>query len=788
MALIVYQNLYALSSQHYLGINQTALGKSIERLSSGLRINHAADDASGMAISEQMRGQISGLKRASMNAQDGISYLQTAEGAMEQSSSILQRMRELAVQASNGIYTTNDRAEIQKEIDQLKAEIDRISTSTEFNTRKLINGDGTALWSADSNLISAIIRSPVAEGNYELTMSVRPGTNQILKTDIMTLNDDAIGAEIVRASANTTNIGTVSDPVTMPPTGTAYITVNVSSGTTVFATASAILSTVYAQNGSSWTVDAATLAVASSTESGFMEIEVVNGGDNLNNVTYRARFISARDGTVGAWQDVPAGANGIPAFNYTQSGFTINGVTADIVMPAGQKIQSGDKILVTISQQSAGVDYAQSGGGTIRMSGGATNTVGPRILYSSAASLTIKDNGDAILDTNAVTVYNVVMDTKTGNIDVGHVTFNFKETTQPVVANTGGVTSVGAMDMAIQGGGEAATMSTKLKDISRFTDADGNNIFEQKQELTIFGNGKSTVVHIEGNDTIATLVQKLNKAIANDLGMGSDDAQANSNLVRYVSVPDPTGWGTIKGTMLIQTAMTGKQGQLSFVGDQALIDAFSMAEVQKATNNETTVTIRDAHTGNLVGTEITGDDRVYTLIDGVEVVLDSRAGVSSTWDATKNTITFSSDPNLANKKLHLHIVDNRTSLQIGANKGQDLDVSIPQLDVLGLGLENTVVVSQELARQAIGDIDRALARVVSARATIGAQVSRLEHTIENLATARENLTAAESRIRDLDVAEESTNFTKYQILVQSGVAMLAQANQLPQVALQLIQG
>ncbi|MDR2105141.1 MAG: hypothetical protein LBP51_05230 [Deferribacteraceae bacterium] len=240
--------------------------------------------------------------------------------------------------------------------------------------------------------------------------------------------------------------------------------------------------------------------------------------------------------------------------------------------------------------------------------------------------------------------------------------------------------------------------------------------------------------------------------------------------------------------MLIQTALTGEASRLSFIGDQDLINALGIATVQKYENNETTVTVRDAHTGNLIGTEVTGDDRIYTLINGIDLVIDSRAGVYSTWNTATNSIDFLTDPTLVDKRFHLHLVDNRTSLQIGANKGQNLNVSIPQLDLIGLGLENITLVSQERAQEALGKIDRALTMVVSARATVGAQVSRLEYTIENLATATENLISSESRIRDLDVAEESTNYAKNQILVQSGIAMLAQANQIPQMALTLISG
>ncbi|PLX65836.1 MAG: flagellin, partial [Denitrovibrio sp.] len=144
MSTVIYNNVPALTSQRYLSQTNTAISKNLEKLSSGLRINSAADDASGLAISEKLRGQISGLQRASMNAQDGISLLQTAEGGLSVITDMAQRMRELAVQASNGVYTTNDRAEIQKEVEQLKSEIDRVASSTEFNTKKLLNGDSTA--------------------------------------------------------------------------------------------------------------------------------------------------------------------------------------------------------------------------------------------------------------------------------------------------------------------------------------------------------------------------------------------------------------------------------------------------------------------------------------------------------------------------------------------------------------------------------------------------------------------------------------------------------------------
>lgn len=139
--MIINHNMNALNAHRNMGVNNTNAGKSMEKLSSGLRINRAGDDAAGLAISEKMRGQIRGLEQSSRNAADGISMIQTAEGALNETTNILQRMRELAVQASNDTNTSSDREEIQKEINALTEEVDRIANNTEFNTQKLLNGN-----------------------------------------------------------------------------------------------------------------------------------------------------------------------------------------------------------------------------------------------------------------------------------------------------------------------------------------------------------------------------------------------------------------------------------------------------------------------------------------------------------------------------------------------------------------------------------------------------------------------------------------------------------------------
>lgn len=169
--MIINHNMNALNAHRNMNVNNTAAGKSMEKLSSGLRINRAGDDAAGLAISEKMRGQIRGLTQASRNASDGISMIQTAEGALNETQNILQRMRELSVQSSNDTNTAADRESIQKEIEQLTEEIDRIGNNTEFNTQSLLKGDGSTKLEASGatvGVMTAGTDTVTREAKFEL--------------------------------------------------------------------------------------------------------------------------------------------------------------------------------------------------------------------------------------------------------------------------------------------------------------------------------------------------------------------------------------------------------------------------------------------------------------------------------------------------------------------------------------------------------------------------------------------------------------------------------------------
>ncbi|MBM6619040.1 flagellin Hag [Bacillus suaedaesalsae] len=239
----INHNIAALNTHRQLSTASNAQAKSMEKLSSGLRINRAGDDAAGLAISEKMRGQIRGLDQASRNAQDGISLIQTAEGALNETHSILQRMRELAVQSSNDTNTATDRAALQGEVDELAKEITRISNTTEFNTKKLLDGQGASALTfqiganegqtmnlainamdASTLLVGTGTAATTAGGDATVTAGIDISTTAAAATGAITTINDAIetvsaersklGANQNRLEHTINNLGTSSENLT----------------------------------------------------------------------------------------------------------------------------------------------------------------------------------------------------------------------------------------------------------------------------------------------------------------------------------------------------------------------------------------------------------------------------------------------------------------------------------------------------------------------------------------------------------------------------------------------
>ena len=781
--MITNSNLFSLSSLVAAGRNQSDLSQSINRLSSGLRINTFMDDPSRMAISEKMRGFILGLQTSSQNAQDGISYLQTAEGAANEVSNMLQRMRELAVEGANGVYSANDRLEIQKEIDQLKEEIDRISETTQFNTKKLINGESSGAWNSGTDKISAVINGTVADGNYDINFNVKPGQNQVQSTQIFTLREGKLGAYV--GSQGTTNIGQVSNPYNIQDTEEGSYSVTIQNPTDGGAAGAQMSSSMtfinsYQKNGSNMAFGSVT--AVTTNESGYFMIEFTENSTNAAaGAGYRVKFISAENGEEGQWLDFTS-VNGKLQGSYNSNGFNLN---FEIPMLAGaDTVNDGDKFLFSVSDSKgvANVDnLIANGGGALQISHNGVQ--GPVIVYNQPDSLTKPDDKDGIVDYNNVTVHTVTLDSKTGTFNAGEITLGFKENTG---AAANGQTLSGTATIEVRKGGKAATSTTKLSELANFVDENGVELFAVTQELKIYGNNKNTTIYLEGDDTIQDVVDKITKAITQDLDMGSGLTEVDKKLISF-NQTESTGFGVVPGTMILQSALTGKDGELSFIGSQKLMDALGLEVVQESSQNIQTITAKDNLTGVISGERVTSNSRVTDVIPGVDLIVDTRTGVDAYYNTGTGKIDFKPSSRLENQNLNLHIVDARTEIQIGTEKGEKLDVSLPALNTAALGIGNTNINTQDDAQRAITEIDNALTKVVSTRAKIGAYINRLNSTINTLATAEENTTSSESRIRDTDIARETTAMTTAQVAYQANIAILAQANQIPAIALSLLQ-
>ena len=213
--MVVQHNLQAMNSNRMLGITTSSQAKNTEKLSSGYKINRAADDAAGLTISEKMRSQIRGLTQASANAQDGISCVQTAEGALNEVEDMLQRMNELAVKAANGTNTTADRTAIEKEVNALVSEIDRVQSTTQFNTLNLLNGEftggkalqvGAAKGQEITIKISKMDASTLGIGSYSAAGSISDSNGASAKTAIA-----AITKAIAKVSEQRSALGAVQN-------------------------------------------------------------------------------------------------------------------------------------------------------------------------------------------------------------------------------------------------------------------------------------------------------------------------------------------------------------------------------------------------------------------------------------------------------------------------------------------------------------------------------------------------------------------------------------------------
>ena len=761
MALSIVNNPTAIGAQGGVNSVNSKLAKTIKSLSTGLRINTAADDASGLAVSEKLRAQISGLNKAATNAQDAISMLQTAEGAMGSMTSMIQRIRELAVQAGDPAYTTNDRAMLQLEVDQLKEEIDRVSNSTEFNTKKLLNGDAAALWSASTDNIEAVIKGTPAEGNYKLSYDVDPGQNSVYKSNIMRLGEGEMSYDI---NTNGTSITKFDNIKGMLRETNTQIKVTGSGVTTA---AAYYTGGTGGMNSAAFSAAGFQAASAATTGANSYSIEIEALGARTANGTGQIRFrvMNTKTGEISEWINASVSSAGavlnasaISTGLVGLSGYVLS--SANVSFTATAEWENGDKMLVNV----AGVRAEAAGAASIQ-------------IGSTGSTLHITANATNMDTATTHTIHTAQMD-KSGNVFYGQMDITLERGT--VVSGTGTID--------ILGEGDVASKYTKLSQLAQFTNSDGRMILDNTQEITIYaGSGKTAKVTLEGSDTIADLERKLTSALIDQLDMGADSTNTsattvNNNLVKFVETPTG-GDHAVEGTFVIQSAVLGDESNLTFVGDEAVLSALGITQIQEAADSALNVRVTDAHTGEFIGEDIVTDNRLRNVIEGVDVIINPESAADVNFVDGKMVFT----DKLGAEEAFLHIKDNSTKAAVGANEGQVIDISIGRLDTVGMGIDGINVATFNDAQKAITKLDMALEQISAARATAGAQMNRLEYTITNLNTTRENMVSAESRIRDLDIAQASSDLAAQQVLLQSATAMLAQANQIPSYAAQLLQ-
>ena len=625
--MVVQHNIPAMNANRLYGINNSGLSKSLEKLSSGYAINRAGDNAAGLAVSEKMRAQISGLTQASKNAEDGISMVQTFEGALQETDSILQRMRTLAVQSANGTYQNDvDREAIQLEYDQLNDELNQIA-DTDFNGVVVLNGGQMA------DGLKAVNGEFKYDANAERTTAMQWGNSDINDLDA-TKYDDTSAAKLW------TDLGLDNKEVD-----------------------SVNITFKYDKNAEKWTIDDASDATAlAKAKAGGITIEKANGTDKNN------------------------------------GGFSIKTDTdtvevANVVLDA-TKLADGDTV-------------------TLNFKNPVNKTSAPE---------------NAGVDSNSI-----VTNIKSGN----------KFTAAPTVALT--------------------TTAAGYKSTNNTTAA-----VEMTESAAKAFNGlegaKFDVTYTEGK------VSKLVMTLADGTSKTLDTSAA-----------DATGTITAEDGTAYSLTATKDTGALA-IKDK---DGVTLLTVTPSTGDATTANKKTNGTQSFTISldKATFDAKNKPTASVVDPKLDGKVSKSNSNDASTATLTYTDNVTLqvgARTKDSVNFTFQYESKGLGDLKA-DLDCS-----ARGLGTDQLSLATQSDANGAIDKIDNAINKVSMVRASFGAMQNRLEHKIANLDTNNENLTAAESRIRDTDMAEEMTNFTKNQILAQASQAMLAQANQLPQGVLQLL--
>ena len=792
MSLRINYNLASSSAQRGLGTSQDLYSRMASRLSTGLRINQAADDTAGMAVSEKLKNQVRGLNQAQRNAQDSVSMLQTAEGALTETHGILARIRELAVQSANDTLTVSDRANLQAEADQLVAEVDRIASSTQFNGITLLNKNSSV--SLHNSGLGLTFQIGANSGNT-LGVTLSAVRSQDLG-DVQTLN----AAHAVTGGAKTIDVGSATAVNYNATVDTAFdvrdainaaggdITASVKNGK-LRLESSAAVSAVFANDGGDlqstlFATNATVNTVASSTSledlgvsaSGTMTITAtsgtITGATTLTNLGINSGDtlvlgLSKAAGTGGAAGTMTLADLGVTAGGTLTIAFADAGVSPTETRSIAVTYQTSD----TLSALASRIDTAVTEAAALTASGSTgTDTLAVTVGGSAGSgAITLTGNATAysggILTINAGTILTDLADSNSGS---GSLISKLNLTT--ITGATTGTTSA-----------SSATVNT-----AAFTESVTYTVGSEA-DLTAFAAGLQTAIQGAGAIGTSTAFDVTSAtAVINGSNQLAIDVSPSSNGVTIATI-------TGSGTNALRTLFGLGAAPASATATSAMnVAAQTETATVSYTTSDTLSTI-----ATKIATAVTGIGQVGTsLIAGnAGTVASFNAGTSMidiTGVDTDTTLTFSSGAlrtalNLAAPDTATASGTTSSSAAIVQNAYRLSSIALTGVTSISSSSSGSIDIStQTAASAAISTLDSAINQVSTARANIGAIENRLDSTSRSLAVASENTAAANSRIADADIAQSMSEMVRAQILQQAGISVLAQANQAPSLVLQLL--
>lgn len=727
MSLRINHNLAALDAQRNLSTTTRALSQSMEKLSSGFRINRASDDPAGLVISEQFRAQIAGLNRAIQNSEGSINMIQTAEGALTEINSLLVKMRELAIHAANeGFNDVTQLAADQAELANSISTIDRIAATTQFGTKKMLDGtkDNVATITSANTSLLTIKQSTLSTGTHSVIATKTSEASATLNSTALGLSLKT-GGTVYNLEEKIHNIEVLQASAGATKTSTAISITDAFSNTLTLATAAtnATLNTA---------ADVATATVGSA-----------------GNYTVVLNYQEAGSNAVGDQTLTIAVAIGdtLP----TMIGKWNTAIAANTALAGKIEAASVSAGAGTLELRSVNKGAQHS----LKLTSSATTALAPGFSWgaSRAARGRSLDAFKAQITTANQVGYTTVLDLVT--IAAGFKTYTsigqlVTEFNRALKIGFGSVATGSVNNLiATASGTDKITLTTADEGSTYKVKVLSNGVLTQDAENSL-GFATADTIDISGTDALVsfggytTSISSVKYAATVDVTIGNKAAGT-------------AGRGTIDLT--INTAANGiNLGSLLLDAKAAKFDVRLDAGPAFSVTGGV-----DALVYNSARTEYLKVNYSLTSSGGSESISD-----------TDQSLVF----------------------QIGANVGQTTKIALQNMtsSALGKGLSGNMwtslskidVTTSQGAQDSQAIVDAAMNEVSNARGTLGSfQKNTLESNLTNLRIASQNLTAAESQIRDTDMAQEMSNFVKNQILLQAGVAMLAQGNQVPQVVLSL---